>query len=171
MENERREDFEIPKEILEKLSDPEVLRRYVEEGRTFQEILEFDDETMEKFYQTAIRLMHAHRYADAGDAFLFLTTLNPYVAAYWLGLGMCEQLNEDYKPALVAYAMASMSDRANPLPHYHSAACHHALDDLDKSLLFLERAIDSAGEMEEHAALKARSLAAREALLAKKKQR
>lgn len=170
MEGDTPEEFKIPQEHLDKLNDPEVLRRYVEEGKTFQEILEFDDDAMHRFYRIARGLLESHRNQDAADAFLFLTTLNPFVASYWIGLGMCEQLQEEYKRALVAYAMATVSDRSNPTPLYYAAACHHALDDLDRALVSLDQAIQDAGDIAEYASVKDRALAAQRVLLAKRRK-
>lgn len=168
--DENAEAFKIPQEHLDKLNDPDVLRRYVDEGKTFQEILEFDDEAMERFYQVARTLFQIQRHKDAADAFLFLTTLNPFVSAYWIGLGMCEQVQEEYKQALVAYAMATISDRNNPTPLYYAAACHHALNDTDQALRTLESAIEAAGEYEAYADIRERALASQKILQDKKRR-
>lgn len=161
--------FKIPQEHLDKLNDPDILRRYIDEGKTFQEILEFDDATMERFYQVARSLLEVHRHRDAADAFLFLTTLNPFVSAYWIGLGMCEQSQEEFKQALVAYAMASISDRHNPTPLYYSAACHYALNDIDQALRSLEIAIDEAGDHDAYAVIRERALASQKILREKRR--
>lgn len=152
------EDFKIPQEHLDRLNDPNVVRRYIEEGKTFQEILELDDAMMGRFYQVARALLEMHRHREAADAFLFLTTLNPFVSAYWIGLGMCEQFQEEYKQALVAYAMASISDRHDPVPLYYAAACHHALNDTAQALRSLEQAIEEAGDHEAYAVIRERAL-------------
>lgn len=170
MDMDNLEGFKIPQEHLDKLNDPDVLRRYIEEGRTFQEILEFDDETMERFYQLARGLLIVHRNRDAADAFLFLTTLNPFVSAYWMGLGMCEQAQEEYKQALVAFAMASVSDRHDPTPLYYSAACHYALDDIDQALRTLEQTIEEAADHEPYAEIRQRAVASQKILLEKKRR-
>jgi type III secretion system low calcium response chaperone LcrH/SycD len=168
MDNDHADDFKIPQEHLDKLNDPEILRRYVEEGKTFQEILEFDDDTMRRFYYVARALLESHRHRDAADAFLFLTTLNPFVASYWIGLGMCEQFQEEFKQALVAYAMATVSDRQNPTPFYYAAACHYALNDIDQALRSLALAIEMADEQEDYTDIRERALASQKILLGKR---
>lgn len=170
MDMDNAEAFKIPQEHFDKLNDPNVLRRYVDEGKTFQEILEFDDAAMERFYQVARGLLDVQRHKDAADAFLFLTTLNPFVSAYWIGLGMCEQLQEEYKQALVAYAMAAISDRHSPVPLYYSAACHHALNDTDQALRSLEMAIEAAGEYDAYADMRERALSSQKILQEKKRR-
>lgn len=164
MDMDETEPFKIPQEHLDKLNDPEILRRYIEEGKTFQEILELDDQAMQNYYQASRGLLENHRHRDAADAFLFLTTLNPFVSAYWIGLGMCEQFQEEYKQALVAYSMATMSDRSNPVPLYYAAACHHSLGEVEQSLSLLARAIEVAGSEEEHSMIKERALSAQSTL-------
>ncbi|MFQ5730114.1 MAG: CesD/SycD/LcrH family type III secretion system chaperone, partial [Waddliaceae bacterium] len=81
---ENMEEYKIPEEAIEKLKDPEVIRRQIEEGKTFQEIIGYSVDTMEKFYQGAYNLFQQQEYRKAADAFVFLTTLNPYVHNYWL---------------------------------------------------------------------------------------
>ncbi len=168
MDMEDLEEFMIPKEAFERLKDPDLMRQYVEEGRIFQEILGFADETMDKFYQVAHALFTHHRLKEASDAFLFLTTLNPFVPEYWLGLGMCEQLNEEYRQALVAYGMVVIADRHHAVAHYHSAACHNGMGDLDQAIFSLDKAIHAAGEDENFAEIKKLSVRARERLMEKK---
>ncbi len=170
-ESEDVEDFQIPREVLDRLSDPLLLQKYVEEGKTFQEILGYSDATMDRFYQIARGLLDAKKLKEAADAFLFLTTLNPHVGTYWLGLGMCEHLNEEYQRGLVAYGMAVVSDREDPLPHYYSAACHFAMRNYETAKVALEIAIRICGDREECEAVKEmseRSLAGVESRLRKR---
>ena len=151
---EEMEEYKIPKEALDKLKDPELLRRKINEGRVLQEIIGYSFETMEKFYQIAFKLFQHQQYQEAGDAFIFLTTLNPYVYNYWLGLGMCEQLSAKYDGALIAYATAILLNVENPVPHYHSASCYQSLGDYGNALASLELAIMYSGEHPEHASIK-----------------
>lgn len=161
---EEMEEFKIPKEALEKLRDPELLRRKINEGKVLQEIIGYTHETMEKFYQIAYKLFQHQQYQEAGDAFIFLTTLNPYVYNYWLGLGMSEQLSNKYDGALIAYATAILIKVENPLPHYHSASCYLALKDWVNAIASLDLAILYAGDHPEYAAIKKYALGAKEAL-------
>lgn len=151
--------FKIPEEALEKLHDPEYLHKQIEQGMTFQEILGYDEAQMEKFYGAAYDLFQEGRYQDAADGFVFLTTLNPYVHNFWLGLGMSEQLNEEYESAIVAYGMATMTDMESPVPHYHTAKCHYLMGDTDTALSFLNLAIELAADREPYTALKADAIA------------
>ncbi len=151
---ENLEEFRIPQEALEKLKDPLYVKNQVAEGRTFQEILGFTLKTMDKFYSAAYNLFQRQQYEEAADAFVFLTTLNPRIHTYWVGLGMSEQLNEEYDAALMAYSMAILTNVENPLPHYHSAACYHALQEKENAVASLEMALQHAGVKEEYAHIK-----------------
>lgn len=151
------EEFRIPKEILEKLKNPEYLPNQLAEGKSFQEILGFNSQTMDKFYGAAHNLFQQQKYEEAADAFVFLTTLNPRVHNYWLGLGMSHQLNQEYDNALLAYSMATLTDAENPLPHYHSAACYHEISDTRNALMSLELAIHCAGDNESHQGLRSKA--------------
>ena len=138
---EHMEEYKIPEDAIEKLRDPEVIRRQMEEGKTFQEIIGYSNEAMEKFYLIAHGLFQQQEYQKAADAFVFLTTLNPYTHSYWLGLGMSEQLSGSYQGALLAYAMAILTDIEDPVAHYHSATCYRAIGDLKSALQSLKMAI------------------------------
>lgn len=164
MEMENIEEFHIPKEALEKLKDPDIIRRQVKEGKTFQEILGYPQETMDKFYHIAHALYQQQEFHKAADAFVFLTTLNPYVHNYWLGLGMSEQLCSNYQGALLAYAMAILTDVENPITHYQSGNCYLALNDITNALQSYEMAIRSAGDIEAFTHVKERAMSAKEGL-------
>lgn len=133
-------EFEIPEEVREKLQHPESFQQHIE-GKSFQEILEFSDEQMEVFYNQASNLYQHHHFQEAIQAFTFLTTLNPFVVNFWIGLGMAEQRIEEYGNALLAYAMAMMVDSKNPLPHYQTALCYRALMQPEDALGYLELAL------------------------------
>jgi type III secretion system low calcium response chaperone LcrH/SycD len=142
MENiEDLDEFQIPQEALERMNDPVVIKKYLDEKTPFQEILGFSDETMEKFYTVARRLFEKQEYEKAAEAFMFLTTLNPFAHHYWLGLGMAEQLCGEHHGALMAYGMAMMTDKNDPLPHYHSAACYKLIHDPNNAAISLELAL------------------------------
>lgn len=163
------EEYNIPEEAIEKLKDPEILRRQMEEGKTFQEIIGYTDETMEKFYKVAYHLFQQQEYQKAADAFIFLTTLNPNIHSYWLGLGMSEQLCGGYQGALLAYAMAILTDVESPTAHYHSATCYRILHDNESALQSLEMAVRCAGDKTDFAHLKERAVSAKLELEKKKK--
>ena len=145
MEEESLEEiFALPPDIIAKLKDPTILIRYIEDGKTFQEILGYSEERMEAYYQKAKELFDRQAYEKAAEVFLFLTTLNPYVPSFWLGLGMSEELLHHFHEALRAYGMAIFTHPQDPLPHYHSATCYLALHDPTHARQSLELAVEAA---------------------------
>lgn len=158
------DEFKIPEEAYEKLQDPAYFKQQIDEGKTFQDILGYSSETMEKFYKVAYTYFQQQRYRESCEAFTFLTTLNPTVFNYWLGLGMSEQMCEEYNSALLAYAMAAMVDVTNPIVHYHSASCHRSLMDDESALSALDLCLLNAGDREEFAEIKTLATEAKERL-------
>ena len=135
------DNFEIPDDVKEKLQNPDVFEQHITEGKPLQEILEFSDETIEIFYQQANALYQNHNYIEAIEAFTFLTTINPFIVNFWIGLGMSEQRLEEYGNAFLAYSMAMMVDASNPMPHYQTALCYRALMQPENALESLELAL------------------------------
>ena len=159
-------EFLISEDAIKKLKNPKLVHKELAQGKTFQEIIGYSAETMEKFYLTAYSLYQEQRYVDCAEAFTFLTTLNPYIHNYWLGLAMSEHMKEDYERALIAYGMAIFIEIENPFPHYHSAFCYIKLQDHDNALASLELAIQYASDVAEHQHLKQKAIAARKRLSA-----
>ncbi len=156
------EEFQIPEEALERIQDPVVFKQQIDDGKTFQEILGYTDVMMEKCYKVAYSCFQRQQYEKASEAFTFLTTLNPTVFNYWLGLGMSEQMCEEYHSALLAYAMAAMVDVTNPIVHYHSANCYRSLSEEESALSALDLCILNAGDREEFVEIKALAKEAKE---------
>jgi len=147
-------EFKLSKKVKDKLKDRELLKKEFAEGKSAQEIMEFSEKTMAKFYNAAYRLFETHRYLDAANAFLFLVTLNPYNHDYWLGLGMATQLSGEFEGAVDAYEMAAVCDMENPVPYFYLAKCLFSLHDRESALQALELSIEYAGDNPDYTALK-----------------
>jgi type III secretion system low calcium response chaperone LcrH/SycD len=160
------DEFKLSKKAKNRLKDKEWLKKELAKGKTPQELLEFSDEAMAKFYQAAYRLFEHKRYTDAANAFLFLVTLNTHNHDYWLGLGMATQMTGDYESAIDAYEMAAATDISSPVPYFYLAKCLFAMHDRTSALQALDLALDCAGDNEEYAELRKQAIAAK-ALLEK----
>jgi type III secretion system low calcium response chaperone LcrH/SycD len=158
-------DFRLSPKVKAKLKNKKLLKEELAQGKTAQEIIEFSDEVMAKFYAAAYQLFEHKRYKDASHAFLFLATLNPYNHEYWLGLGMASQLGQDYESAIDAYELAAMCDIASPVPYFYLAKCLFAIHDRESALQALDLAIETANEFSQYADLKKQAQAAKELLL------
>jgi len=157
-------EFQIPEDALEQLRDPEVLRKHVEEGKSFQEILHINDEEMHRYYSTASHFFYSQQYQKASDAFTFLTTLNPNVYEYWLGLGMAEHRLEEYNGALLAYGMAVIACPPSPLPHFYKAHCYSSLGESASALASLKVSLRFMGSRTEYDELRKKALILQEKL-------
>jgi type III secretion system low calcium response chaperone LcrH/SycD len=165
MKKEDLNEFKVSKKVKTKLKNKTLLKKQLAEGKTAQEIMEFSDKTMFKFYQAAYHLMEHRRYTDASNAFLFLVTLNPYHPDYWLGLGMTAQLTQDYETAIDAYEMAAACQLENPTPYFYLAKCLFAMHDRKSAMLALDLAIDYAAFDERFADIKHEAEKAKEILM------
>lgn len=158
-------EFRLSEKVKAKLKNKKLLKKELEEGKTAQEVLEFSNETMAKFYHAAYLLFEHKRYHDAAHAFLFLATLNPHQHDYWLGLGMSTQLCHDYEAAIDAYELAALCDISSPVPYFYLAKCLFAIHDRESALQALDLAIETANDLQEYAELKQQAEAAKEILL------
>lgn len=147
-------DFKVSEKVKKKLKNRSKLKKELSEGKTAQEIMEFSDKTVARFYEAAYRLFQANRYEDAANAFLFLVTLNPYNHDFWLGLGMSAQMLGDQEAALDAYEMAASCQIDNPVPYFYLAKILFESNDRDNALEALNLAIEYAGEHPDYAELK-----------------
>lgn len=158
-------EFKLSKKVKEKLKNKALLKKELAAGKTAQEILEFKNETMAKFYKAAYHLFEHKRYTDAANAFVFLVTLNPHNHDYWLGLGMSTQMCGDYEAAIDAYEMAAVIDSESPVPYFYLAKCLFAIHDRESALQALDLALEYADDRSDYIELKQQALAARKLLL------
>jgi type III secretion system low calcium response chaperone LcrH/SycD len=133
------EEMRIPDEGIENLKTPEVIRKYIDQGKSLQEIIGYSDAVMDELYQSACTVFRTGHFQEAQDGFLFLTTLNPYVYAYWLGLAMSYQHLEEYEQAILAYECAIAIDQEQPVPYFFCGVCHQLLGEKSKALIHLEK--------------------------------
>jgi type III secretion system low calcium response chaperone LcrH/SycD len=164
MEKENNE-FEISKQARKRLKDKKWLKKALASGKTPQEILEFSEDTMNKYYEAACRLFENKRYNDAANAFLFLVTMNSYHYDYWLGLGAAVQRCGDYEAAIDAYEMAAVCQLENPAPYFHLAKCLFAMHDRESALQAIDLALEYSEGRNEFADIHKQALAARALLL------
>lgn len=119
----------------------ELLTEQLMNGKMMHTILDLTDQEMGRLYGAAVSLMKDQQFERASDGFMFLTTLNPLIHEYWLGLGMAEQALKHYKDALSAYMMALLTDPDDPVTHYYSAKCFYEKNDINNAEAALKLAI------------------------------
>lgn len=114
----------------------------IEEQKTFQDLFDISDEIMGVYYDCARDVLTEEKYEDSGNAFLFLTMMNPYVYDYWIGLGLSEHNLEHYERALKAYSMAALTNMDHPAPHFFAAQCYISQEKRDEAKESLELAME-----------------------------
>lgn len=134
------EEMRIPEEGLDNLKTPEVVRKYIDQGKSLQEIIGYSDDVMDELYQSACMVFKEGHFQEAQDGFLFLTTLNPYVYAYWLGLAMSYQHLEEYEQAILAYECAIAIHQEKPAPYFFVGVCHQLIGETQQALSNLDKA-------------------------------
>ncbi len=163
------DELKIPDEILECLMRPDMLRQHIEEGKSLQEIIGYTDALMQQLYAGAHEIFSDGRYMEAKDSFLFLTTLNPYVFAYWLGLAFSYQMIEEYEQAILAYECAIGCDETHLETYYYKACCHSYLNCDDEALKILKELSESCSDKTEYKELMQKTKQAEKVLKQRKK--
>ena len=125
----------IIRELIEKMIDkdhfPDDIDAYMEDyipnklvkSNTLQEAYEVSDDSMALLYEEGLRCYESENYQDGALAFKWLALLNPFIDAYWMGLGASQQLLGEYEKALKSYAVAAHLEGDNPMPHLHAFDC------------------------------------------------
>ena len=133
-------DFIISKEALEHINDEDALMKDIAEGKTLQEIFGFSNAMMLELYEAAKSILEQGRFVDAASTFSFLTTLNPYVSDFWVGLGMAQQNGNDYESAIFSFEMAFTLEGGTITPYMLAAQCFMEMGDSDRAIAVLELA-------------------------------
>lgn len=133
--------------------DPKAFFERVDNTTCLRELMGFSPETMNSFYSIAYGFHESKHLEEASNAFYFLCSIDPLVHNFWVGYGHAEQMLERYPSALHAYAMAVLTNDANPLPHYLAGECYMEMKDYKEAKHSLDLAIECARKDLAHAAL------------------
>ncbi len=118
----------------------EFVLRKMPASETLQEAFDVSNVDMEILYAQGYLYYDQNAFEDSTIIFQWLAILNPFTAKYWMGLGNSSLMLKDYEKALKCYAMGTVVDSDNPLPHYYAALCYQALKDPKEK----QKAIDLA---------------------------
>lgn len=142
----------------------EMTKSFMETGQMPKEALGFSDEKMEAMYGQAYRLYNTGKYQDALNFFRLLIVLNSTEPRYTLGFAACFHMMKEYENAAKAYMVASIMDAKNPIPCFHASDCYIKMEDPATAIIYLELAVEKAGEKPEFQVLKDRALLSIESL-------
>ena len=112
----------------------------------------YSSDDLRILYTLAHTLWKNKEYEQAKTIFQQLALTNPFVKKYWLGLGTCWQFEKKYSEALKAWEMLILLDEIDPTPHYQSAECYFALNEISEG--FKAMRLTKSRLSDEHADLK-----------------
>ncbi|MDB6081814.1 MAG: scc3-C [Chlamydiia bacterium] len=104
-----------------------------------QDLLGFSGEKLGMLFEKSIMLLQQNRNEEAVKAFELLTQFNPYVADFWLGLGIAKYVLEEYKPALLAILVAQTMDPSRAEPYLYAIDCCLELKDFQQAQSIIDQ--------------------------------
>jgi|GEM_PF-6943312 len=153
--------LKITKEIAEKCRNPFYMKKELEARNSFQSSLSLTDEQLAALHDLASGLIEQKRYSDAANAFLFLSAIAGTRMELWLGLGLANQLQEDFESAIDAYEIAVACDIEHPLPYLYLGNVYFALHKRDLAAEAIELALASAAVKSEYSHIEQQALKAK----------
>jgi len=126
----------------------DLLTDYFSRGGTFRELKNLSDDSMEAIYSVAFNLYQGGRYAEAKKIFQFLCFYDHYNTKYFLGLGACQMMEQDYETAIEVLSFACVLDTDDPRGMLYIGDCHMALDRPGAAKVAYETAVSWAGDQE-----------------------
>ncbi len=114
--------YEILKAREEELTDitPEDSYRF----DSIKDWLGISKETFHLIYVYGCQLLKQNQIKESLVIFALLTLIDQYQFEPWLFLGMSYELTRDFFEAVCIFAMASLIDLKNPVPHLHAAGIY-----------------------------------------------
>lgn len=128
-------------ELLAKKDPSEILN-----GGVPQKQFGLSNEKLLEFYEYGSEFFKKEAYEEASNIYLFLTLLNPLIASFWVGLGMAEEMKQEYDAASLAYLMALDVNGEDLQPAIYCAQCLVKSGQPEKAKQFLEYALKEAEE-------------------------
>lgn len=93
-----------------KVDNTKDLRAIVSKGKVVQDLLGISDEVATRMFEDAVGYLNIGHFDEAVSGFSLLTRLNPYIADFWLGLGIAHLRLEEYRRSFDALSMALAMD-------------------------------------------------------------
>jgi tetratricopeptide (TPR) repeat protein len=113
-----------------------------------QEMFGLSNETLLHAYALGSKFFKEGKTMEAWAIFVFLTTMTPYVASYWIAQGICLTNMNRQEEALTLFNTAKFLNPTDPVPVAHMCECYVALKDRDgakRELATLKTIVTSLG--------------------------
>ena len=96
------------------------------------------ESSLEDIYSCAYNLYNSKKYEQALKLFQGMAVYNHIDKRFWMGIGACNQMLQQYSNAIPAYFYATILDPDDPLPLFYSVECHLALKNYPQACAALE---------------------------------
>lgn len=142
--NREMKKYRVPDEAQKIFEDPSLLAEEMAKGRNMQSIVGWSDEIILDMYDAAVRISSRQEYEKAADAFLFLTALNPGIASFWIGSGLCLQKQGRYDEALYVFRCGLVHTCDDWAMYAHTVRCCLEMKQYEDAINTLDLAIHLA---------------------------
>lgn len=112
------------------------------QGGTFKDVKGISDDAMESIYSIAYNLYQAGKYDEAQKMFQFLCFYDHLNKKYFMGLGACQQMQEEYESAIEIFSFVSLLDSNDPRALVYLGDCYLAMNNKKSAKTAYELAID-----------------------------
>jgi type III secretion system low calcium response chaperone LcrH/SycD len=137
---------------------------------TPKEAFRVSDDRIEGLYAEGYRLFTSGKFQKSIPLFEMLMLIDPTDTRFMLGMASALYGLNRYQEALFHYLGVSRLDEKAVEPLFYASECSLHLGEPNTALLFLEMALNRAGDNEEWARLKERALLMKRAIIHKVKR-
>lgn len=137
-------EFEQLIHFAQELAKKEAQENYISnlmQQRSIQEQCGISNEALEEMYKAAKELYDQGNFLTSRAVFTFLTLLNSFRYAFWLGLANSEYHLQAFDSAVLAYAFAIEIKPSDPISYIYSSRCYEELQELDNAINALDLAL------------------------------
>lgn len=115
-------------------------------GKSVQDEIGLLDELMVAFHEYGSQFLKSKEIERSADVFLVLTFLNPFVPSFWVGLGMAEEMKQDYDAAALSFIMAAEMHGEGYSWAIKAAECLVKAGKKEQARKILDTVIDETGK-------------------------
>lgn len=118
----------------------------------------FSEDQLEQVYTMAYQNIEQGQYEKALPLFNFLVMYRPTSKRYLMGLGVTQQMLQNYAFALRAFSFIGALHPDSPPAFLHIAQCYLSMGDVEKALEALQVLLDYCGATPGHEAIAKRAI-------------